>query len=84
MNIFNIFKKKQVLEDVDDTSYLKVEFMTQEEKVKKDIALQKVSQMYQSIEEDQVIVNKDNQYRVLALLFRHRFGRLSNLKVDPK
>ena len=64
MFIANFFKKKQVLEsETNSTTYLKVEFMTQEEKVKKDIALNKVSKMYQDIEED-VIVNKDNQYKV--------------------
>lgn len=41
--------------------------MTQEEKVNKDIAMEKVSKMYSEIDDD-IIVNKDNQYKVHFIL----------------
>lgn len=72
MSFLDYFWKKPTIEAMNNSQYfLKIEFLTKEEKIAKNVALEKLSKMKLKLEEGEVAMyNHDNQYKVRTSLFR--------------
>ena len=57
--------------------------MTEEQKVKKDVAMQKMSKIYEEVGTN-LIINNDNQYDVTHFLLRYHIEKHFHLKIELK
>jgi hypothetical protein len=70
------FWKKPKLEPMEDQHFLKCEFLTKEEKVQKNISLDKLSKSKPKLAEGEVaLYNTDNQYKVSIKPLRFPIAR---------